>query len=130
MEHNEFIEKVRRTRVSFKLLAENEGKIFPLSDFFRKEYSILLRNFQCSYLNSNCNDYYAKNELFKKFIDCDAWKHSWHIDVTPENYEKIREIFQEKILDKMQVLEDLVDVYYLLNYEITQIKILEDERKD
>ena len=47
----------------------------------------------------------------------DTWKYSWHNEITPENYDKFREIIQGKIIERAKEIETLLTVYFQINYE-------------
>jgi hypothetical protein len=49
----------------------------------------------------------------------DGWKHSWHNDITPENYEKFREIIQDKMIKRAEEMDFLLSVYFQLQHEIS-----------
>jgi hypothetical protein len=45
------------------------------------------------------------------------WKHSWHMDIEPDNYERILEIIQDKILQRGREIERLLMTYFKVNKE-------------
>ena len=58
------------------------------------------------------------HQFLKEMIDLDEWKHSLHIPIITENYEKIGQIIGEKILDRAKELKILLIANGLINYEI------------
>ena len=87
--------------------------MFCPSDF------VEIKNFQCKYLSETSNHYPPVKAAIKTAIDIDTWKHSIHHEISSENYEKFREIIQDKILNRASEIEMLITVYFQLNHEIS-----------
>lgn len=63
------------------------------------------------------------DELIKKCVDIDEWKHSWHNNFKElKDYEKARDVIKEKITDRVNDLQ-------LLNEGLNKIDdIIAEER--
>ena len=111
---NEFGIKIRSTK------RENIVQKIEIPNLFGESNFVEIKNFQ---LNYSKQDYFSKptplQAIIKEAIDLDNWKHSWHNEIEPDNYEKFREIIQDKILKRASEIEMLVTVYFQLNHEIS-----------
>jgi len=62
----------------------------------------------------------ALTSLLRKAIDFDSWKYSWHIEIKPENYPKIKDIIQRKIIGRAKEIDELMAIYFQLHHEIAK----------
>lgn len=121
MEHLEFVDKLNQLGCSFRGTdVENKVKTIELSNPFGKSEFVEIRNFQCKYVDYNAFSRPTPLQaVIRKAIDIDSWKHSWHNEIKPENYEKFRDIIQEKMIKRAEEMDLLTTVYFQLLYEIS-----------
>jgi hypothetical protein len=121
MEHLEFVDKLNKSGINISsTITENKAKVVKVDNGF-DENEIEIKNFECKYTKESAfSTYTALQSVIKKAIDMGSWKHSWHNEITPENYEKFKEIIQEKILNKAEEIGFLLTVYFQINHEITK----------
>ena len=122
MEHLEFVNKLNQLGCSFRSTnIENKVKTIEISNSFGESDFIEIQNFQCKYIKSSrVFGSNPLNDVIKKAIDIDSWKHSWHNEIEPENYEKLRTIIQEKMIKRAEEMDFLATVYFLLQYELSK----------
>lgn len=60
------------------------------------------------------------NKLLQKAIDTPSWSHSWHLDIKPKNYEKIKEIIQKRLIGLASDADEILAIYFLLNKEMSE----------
>lgn len=122
MEHLEFVEKLNQLGCTFRSTnIENIIKTIEISNSFGESDYIEIKNFQCKYKKSNIM--FGLNplqEVIRKAIDIDSWKHSWHNEIEPENYEKFRKIIQEKMIKRAEEMDFLTTIYFQLQYELSK----------
>jgi len=120
MKHLEFVDKIDKSGVSIRgTNVEGKEKEYVIPSFFGQPNTIIQKNFSLKWKSfDNRNPF---DELVKEAIDIDQWKHSWHNEIKPENYEKFREIIQEKILKRAEEIETLLSVYFQIGHEITTL---------
>jgi hypothetical protein len=122
MEHLEFINKLSEMGINIRSTKkENEQKEISVPGVFKSK-TILQKNFDLSWKDKDYSYEKPIKSLLAKGIDMDSWKHSWHIEMTPNNYEIIESIIQEKILDRANQIEELLLIYFQLHYEISNLK--------
>ena len=121
MEHLEFVDKLNQLGYSFRSTnSENKVKTIEIPNTFGKSEFVEIQNFQCKYVGYNAFSRPTPLQaVISKAIDIDSWKHSWHNEVKPENYEKFREIIQEKMIKRAEEMDFLTTVYFQLQYEIS-----------
>lgn len=121
MEHLEFVNKLNQLGCSFRSTnAENKVKIIEITNTFGKSEFVEIQNFQCKYVDySVFSRPTPLQAIIKEAIDLDSWKHSWHNEIKPDNYEYFREIIQDKIIKRASEIEMLITVYFQLNHEIS-----------
>jgi len=121
MEHLEFVDKLNQLGCSFRSTnVEGKVKTIEIPNTFGKSDFVEIQNFQCKYVGYNAFSSQTPLEaVIKKAIDIDSWKHSWHNEIKPENYEKFREIVQEKMIKRAEEMDFLTTVYFQLQYEIS-----------
>jgi hypothetical protein len=121
MEHLEFVEKLNQLGCSFRSTnIENKVKTIEISNTFGKSEFIEIQNFQCKYVDYNAFSRQTPLQaLISEAIDIDSWKHSWHNEIKPENYEKFRRIIQEKMIKRAEEMDFLLTVYFQLHHEIS-----------
>lgn len=131
MTHLEFVNKLNESGISIRSTnIENGMKVYPVSYGLSSTRDVVIENLRVRWAERQVMDvgYDALQSLIAKAIDMDGWKHSWHRDVSHENYEEFREIIQKKILDRAEQIEELLTVYFILGKEISDQKQLENER--
>ena len=123
MEHLEFVDKLNQLGCSFRSTnVENKVKVIEIPNTFGKSEFIEIKNFQCKYVGYNVFSRPSPlDAVIIKAIDLDSWKHSWYNEVIPENYEKFREIIQEKMIKRAEEMDFLTTVYFQLQYEISNM---------
>lgn len=124
MNHLEFADKLDELGCSFRCTnIEGKTKIIEISE----NDLVSIKSRECSWIKKG---YYqpltALQAVIRKAIDMGEWKHSWHFLIEPANYEKFREIIQNKILERAKEIDLLTTVYFQLNSEIAK-KGEEDE---
>jgi hypothetical protein len=121
MEHLEFVEKINESGISLRSTnVEGKEKRHVISGIFGHQNTIIQENLNLSWLERDDRNPFC--ELVKVAIDMDSWKHSWHNEIKPDNYEKFRNLIQEKIIERGYQIEFLLDVYFLINKAITEHK--------
>ncbi len=125
MEHLEFVDKLNQLGCSFRSTnVEGKVKTIEIQNTFGKSDFVEIQNFQCKYISYNAFSCTTPLEaVIKEAINLDSWKHSWHNEIKPENYEKFREIVQEKIIKRAEEIDFLITVYFQLQYEISNLKV-------
>jgi len=121
MKHLEFVEKLNQLGCSFRSTnIENKVKTIEISNTFGKSEFVEIQNFQCKYVDYNAFSRQTPLQaLISEAIDIDSWKHSWHNEIKPENYEKFRRIIQEKMIKRAEEMDFLLTVYFQLHHEIS-----------
>ena len=121
MEHLEFVDKLNQLGCSFRSTnTENKIKTIEIPNTFGKSEFVEIQNFQCKYVGYNAFSRPTPLQaVISKAIDIDSWKHSWHYEIKPENYEQFREIIQEKIIKRAEEMDFLITVYFQLQHEIS-----------
>jgi hypothetical protein len=121
MEHLTFVDKLNKLGCSFRSTNhENKVKTIEIPSTFGKSEFVEIQNFQCKYVNYNAFSRQTPLQaVISKAIDIDSCNHSWHNEIKPENYEKFREIIQEKMIKKAEEMDFLTTVYFQLQYEIS-----------
>jgi hypothetical protein len=61
-----------------------------------------------------------RDEALKYAMDLDSWKHSWHIETIPANFEKIRDILIEKVMERAKQVVELNAIIMHLNNAIPE----------
>lgn len=112
---NEFGVQIRSTKIENKIQTIEIPHLFGLESDF-----VDIKNFECKYRRGpSFSRQTALQAVILKAIDIDSWKHSLHNEISPENYDKFREIIQDKIIKRASEIEMLVTVYFQLNHEIS-----------
>lgn len=123
MTHLDFVNELSTTGVSIRSTTiENRERRIPIPSGFGKDEVVILKNNSANYEGGDHSVFARKSAsqaIISKAIDFDTWKHSWHNEITPENYEKFQEIIQKKIIDRAKEIEELVAIYFHLNSELS-----------
>jgi hypothetical protein len=121
MEHLDFVKKLDNYGISFRNTnVENKIKEVEIPKYFGGSNVIEIKNLKCSYRESEVfSRPTALQAIISQAIDIDSWKHSWHNEIKPENYEKFLEIIQEKIIDRAKEVDFLITVMFILRKEIS-----------
>lgn len=128
MNHLDFVNELSTTGVSIRSTTiENRERRIPIPSGFGKDEVVILKNNSANYEGGNHSVFARKTAsqaIISKAIDFDTWKHSWHNEITPENYEKFQEIIQKKIIDRAKEIEELVAIYFHLNSELSTREVV------
>ena len=121
MEHLDFVKELDNYGISFRSTnVENKTKEVDIPKYFGDSNVIEIKNLKCSYRESEVfSRPTALQSIISQAIDIDSWKHSWHNEIKPENYEKFLEIIQEKIIDRAKEVDFLITVMFILRKEIS-----------
>ena len=123
MKHLEFSDKLNEFGIQIRSTKiENKPQIIEVYNMFAPSDFVEIKNFQCEYINETPNNYTPLQAAIKTAIDIDSWKHSRHNEISPENYEKFREIIQDKIIKRASEIEMLLTIYFQLNHELSAIQ--------
>jgi hypothetical protein len=118
MEHLDFVDKLNETGVSIRGTdVEGREKKFVIYGIFGNSNTIIQKDGRLRWENRDERSAFA--EIVKLAIDIDQWKHSWHNEIKPENYNKFRDIIQEKILERAEQIETLLTIYFQIGHEMT-----------
>ena len=121
MKHLEFVDELQKFGISVRsTIREDEPIAFEIYGHF-EDRVIHAKNFQLQWVDKNYNHDDPLKALLTKAVDMDEWKHSWHTEMIPDNYEKIKDIIQEKIIKRIKEANELLNIYFQLRYEISQI---------
>ena len=118
MEHLEFVKKINELGIG--LASTNiidKEKVYAVPYGLHGAH-VSVKNFEVNYIDKRDHD--AFESLVKKCIDLDTWKHSWHKEITPENYESLRDIIQTKIIDRAEEIEMLLTTYFVVGKKIVE----------
>lgn len=127
MEHLEFVNKINNLGLSIRSTnTVDKEKVYAIP-YGLHGAKVSVKNFEVNYIDKR--DYDAFESLVKKCIDLDSWKHSWHKEITPENYEYFSGIIQEKIIDRAEEIEMLLTTYFVISKRIIEYKDYIDELK-
>ena len=124
MKHLEFTDKLNEFGIQIRSTKiENNTQTIEITHPFGIESDFVdIKNFECKYRkDSSFSRPTALQAIISKAIDIDSWKHSIHNEISPENYDKFREIIQDKIIKRASEIEMLLTVYFQLNHEISNI---------
>jgi hypothetical protein len=128
MNHLDFVNELSTTGVSIRSTTiENRERRIPIPSGFGKDEVVILKNNSANYEGGNHSVFARKTAsqaIISKAIDFDTWKHSWHNEITPENYEKFQEIIQKKIIDRAKEIEELVAIYFHLNSKLSNREVV------
>lgn len=122
MTHFEFVDKLNETGISVRSTNTEKGiKTYPVS-YGLSTKDVLVEGFIVKWAECTVCDFGndALQSLIANTIDMDAWKHSWHQEISIENYELFRGIIQKKILDRAKQIEQLLTVYFILGKELSE----------
>jgi hypothetical protein len=119
MEHLEFVEKLDKLGISIRSTnAENKVKEIDIPRLFTTK-KIVMRDFKLTWKEKEYGETEPIKAILAKAVDMDSWKHSWHTEMIPENYEKIEHIIQEKIINRAEEIDELMSIYFQLHYEMS-----------
>lgn len=121
MEHLEFVKELDNYGISFRSTnVENKTKEVEIPQYFGGSNVVEIKNMKCNYRDA---EYFSRptalQAIISQAIDMDSWKHSWHNEINPENYEKFLEIIQKKIIDRAKEVDFLITVMFILRKEIS-----------
>ena len=121
MEHLKFVDKLNQLGCLFRSTnMENKVKTVEIPNTFGKSEFVEIQNFQCKHVGySAFSRPTPLQAVISEAIDIDSWKHSWHNEIKPENYEKFMEIIQEKMIKRAEEMDFLTTVYFQLQHEIS-----------
>ena len=121
MEHLDFVKELDNYGISFRSTnVENKTKEVEIPKYFGGSNVVEIKNMKCNYRDA---EYFSRptalQAIISQAIDMDGWKHSWHNEIKPENYEKFLEIIQKKIIDRAKEIDFLITVMFILRKEIS-----------
>ena len=122
MEHLNFTDKLKDFGIQIRInKTENKIQTIEIPHSFGIESDFVdIKNFECKYRKESLfSRPTALQAVISEAIDIDSWKHSCHNEIIPENYDKFREIIQDKIIKRASEIEMLLTVYFQLNHEIS-----------
>lgn len=128
MNHLDFVNELDKSGVSVRSTTfENRERKINIHSAFGKDETVILKNNSANYEGGDYS-IFARNSasqaIISKAIDFDSWKHSWHNEITFENYEKFQDIIQKKIIDRAKEIEELTAIYFHLNSELSNRKLV------
>jgi hypothetical protein len=121
MEHLDFVKELEKYGISFRSTnVENKVKEIEIPKYFGGSNIVEIKNLKCNYKET---EHFARptalQSIISKAIDMDSWKHSWHNEIKPENYERFIEIIQKKIIDRASEIDFLITAMFVLRKEIS-----------
>ena len=122
MEHLEFSDKLNELGIQIRSTKiENKIQTIEIPHSFGIESDFVeIKNFECKYKKESLfSRPTALQAVISEAIDIDSWKHSWHNEIKPENYEKFREIIQDKMIKRAEEMDFLTTVYFQLQHEMS-----------
>jgi hypothetical protein len=121
MEHLEFVEKlsefgihIQSTNAVGKIRKYEIYETFDTRFIIEKEGKLEWEKYELA-----CRTEPIK-AILAKAIDTPSWSHSWHLEIKPENYEKIKEIIQKRLLGLAKETDEILSIYFLLKKEISE----------
>ena len=121
MEYLDFVKELDNYGISFRSTnVGNKPKTVEIPKYFGGSDVVEIKNLECSYMETDVfSRPTALQAIISQAIDMDSWKHSWHNEIKPENYEKFLEIIQKKIIDRAKEVDFLMTVMFVLRKEIS-----------
>lgn len=121
MEHLDFVNKLNELGISLRSTnVQGKEKRYEINGIFGHTNTIVNDNLKLYWIERDDRNPFS--ELIKMAIDMDSWKHSWHNEIKPENYEKFRTLIQDKILERSSQIEFLLDIYFMIGKAIVENK--------
>jgi hypothetical protein len=119
MKHLEFVDKIAKLGISLRS-TNIENKVREIEIYrFLKTKKIVMKDFKLTWKEKEYGETEPIKAILAKAVDMDSWKHSWHTEMIPENYEKIKTIIQEKIINRATEIDELMSIYFQLHYEMS-----------
>ncbi len=116
MKHLEFVDELDKKGIAIRSTnIKNKEKVITIYGLFDHSNNIIIKDNELKWMDRD--DRVPFVELVKRAIDMDTWKHSWHNEIKPENYDKFRELIQAKIIDRAEQIELLLTVYFQIGIE-------------
>ena len=126
MKHLEFVDKLSGLGINISSTnRENKIREIEVPRLFTTK-KIILQDFKLSWKEKEYGESEPIKVVLAKAVDMDSWKHSWHTEMIPENYEKIEHIIQEKIINRANEIDELLSIYFQLHHEMAEFKIKTD----
>ena len=120
MEHLEFVEKLSELGVRLSSTnTENKVREIEVPRLFNTK-KIILKNSKLEWKEREYGESEPIKAILAKAVDMDSWKHSWHTEMIPENYKKIEEIIQMKIIHRAEEIDELMAIYFQLHHEMSE----------
>lgn len=120
MKHLEFAKELENYGCRFSSTThEGKERIYEMPGVFKSHF-IKSKNFILEYTENYTGS--PIEDLLALAVDMGGWKHSWHMEMKPENYEKIEEIIQGRILDRAKEVDTLLSIYFQLHHEMSKTK--------
>jgi hypothetical protein len=119
MKHLEFANELQKLGIHLSSTnVVSKSKEFEIPGVFKNNV-IICEDFKLRWKEKTYNEENPIKALLRTAVDMDEWKHSWHIEMIPENYEKIERIIQDKIIKRAKEIDDLMLIYFQLHYEMS-----------
>lgn len=116
MEHVKFVDKINKNGISVRsTTVEGVKRRIEIIDFPNFKNALIIEDGEVSFEKRSSEN--PMKRLIKEAIDIDEWKHSWHTEIKPENYDEIQEIIQKKIIKRSEEIEFLLSVYFQIERE-------------
>jgi hypothetical protein len=121
MDHLEFCDELEKSGIRiFSTNKEGIVREYKVDGLFENK-TIVADKFKLSWKENKFMQDSPFEALIRKAIDMDDWKNSWHITIIPENYDKIENIIQQKIINRVKEIDELMSIYFQLNHEKSKI---------
>lgn len=122
MEHLDFVNELQKLGIRLSSTnSEGKTKEYEIFGLFKSNI-IVAKDFKLAWKEKSYDEEKPIKALLRTAVDMDSWKHSWHTEIIPENYEKIEAIIQDKIIRRAKEIDDLMSIYFQLHYEIVNEK--------
>lgn len=123
MKHLEFVDKLSGLGIRLSSTNhENKVREIEVPRLFNTK-KIILKNSKLEWKEKEYGESEPIQAVLAKAVDMDGWKHSWYTEMTPDNYEKIEHIIQEKIINRAEEIDELMAIYFQLHHEMAEWKI-------
>ena len=123
MKHLEFVDELNKLGISIRHTdIENHIRRYEIYGFLNESTYILAKNFKLKWEHEHYDNHMdCLKSLLGKAIDFDSWKHSWHLDIKPDNYPVIEDIIQKEILNRANQVDELMSVLNQLRHEMSSM---------
>lgn len=115
MDHLEFVNKLHVAGIGSLHI---KNCLIRVNTGINMDNDAKIENGKCTFVDK---EYFHDplKKIIQKAIDMDTWKHSWHNEIVPDNYEKFIDIIQNKILDRAFQINELMLILNQIRREIS-----------